>query len=121
MRGEVKRAIMDDNIKRDYIITFIVTLGVICATVVLYKLAQSRFGNQGFSEFSFVKRIIAFLTPIMAIGMGVGVPREVARVNGTGTDEQKYEILRNSLFVTVVLFSVLFIIINVFKEFLAGL
>ena len=57
----------------------------------------------------------------MAIGMGVGVPREVARVNGTGTDEQKYEILRNSLFVTVVLFSVLFIIINVFKEFLAGL
>ena len=112
---------MTDNIKRDYIITFLVTLSVIGATVILYKLAQSQFGTQGFSEFSFVKRIIAFLAPIMAIGMGVGVPREVARVNGTETDEQKYEILRNSFLVTVILFAVLIIIINVMSGFLASL
>ena len=57
----------------------------------------------------------------MAIGMGVGVPREVARVNGTDADEKKYEILRNSLFITVVLFAALLIIINVLSGFLANL
>lgn len=112
---------MSESIKRDYIVTFLVTIGVMGATVLLYKLAQSQFGTQGFSEFSFVKRIIAFLAPLMAMGMGVGVPREVAIVNGTETDERKYEILRNSLLITIVLFAVLFIQINILSGLLAGL
>lgn len=110
-----------DNIKRDYIFTLLVTVGAMGATVLLYKFAQSQFGTQGFSELSFVKRIIGFLGPIMAIGMGVGVPREVARVSGTDEDETKYDILRNSLLVTIVLFAIFTFLITVFSGFLTKL
>jgi O-antigen/teichoic acid export membrane protein len=96
-------------------------LGVMGATVLIYRLAQSQFGTQGFSELSFVRRIIASLVPVMTIGMGVGVPREVARVTGTERDERKYEVLRNSLLVTFLLLAVFFLVIMVFSGFLTGL
>jgi O-antigen/teichoic acid export membrane protein len=109
------------SIKRDYVLTFLVMLGVMGATLLTYRFAQSQFGTQGFSELSFVKRIMAFLVTIMTMGMGVGVPREVARVSGTERDEIKHEILRNSLLVTIVLLAVFFLVLTAFSGFLTGL
>jgi len=101
--------------------TLLVMLGVMGATMLIYRLSQSQFGTQGFSELSIVKRIIAFMVPLMAIGMGVGVPREVARIDRTEMDETKYEILRNSLLITFILIAALFLIIVLFSGFLTEL
>lgn len=103
--------------RRDYIITFSVMVAVMATTFLIYRSAQLLFGSQGFSEFSFAKRIVAFLVPALSLGIGVGIPREVARVHNTSKEGDQFIILRSAnvliliLLVTLILACVLFPII----------
>jgi O-antigen/teichoic acid export membrane protein len=107
--------------KKDYIYTLAVMVSVMVTVALLFKFAQSKFGSQGFAELSLTRRIISFLAPTLSLGMGVGLPREVARVNGTNEDEQKYMILRNSVLIKLFLMSCFFILVTIFSDKLANL
>ena len=89
--------------RRDYIITFSVMVAAMVTTFLIYRLAQLLFGSQGFAEFSFAKRIVAFLVPTLSLGIGVGIPREVARVHGTAEEGDQFIILRSANILILIL------------------
>lgn len=101
--------------KRDYIFTLVTALITVVSALSLYKMSIYLFGTLGFAEFSLIKRVIAFLVPLFALGLGVGLPREVARVNGTENDAQKYFILKYALLIILAPTIVSFILISMFS------
>ena len=103
------------GVNRDYLITLTVNMSITACSIVMFWLALELHGDQGFSEYSFLKRITAFLVPAMILGLGVGVPREVAAISETEFRDSISEILRGAFF-AVGMHEVL----NVLQAFLFG-
>ena len=98
--------------KKDYIFTLVTSVITMAASLGLYKMSSYFFGTLGFAEFALVKRIIAALVPLFALGVCVGLPREVSRVDSTEDNEQKYLFLKYSLLIVLPL-SILFFLISI--------
>jgi O-antigen/teichoic acid export membrane protein len=69
--------------KKDFISTFLTQIIVLISGLAVFKLANIEFGSSGFSEFSLVKRNIAYLYTFIMLGLGVAVPRYIAKEVGT--------------------------------------
>ena len=64
--------------KKDFILTFITEAFLIVCLLVSYKLADSFFGQKGFTDYSLTRRVIALLQPVFLIGMHITIPRQTA-------------------------------------------
>lgn len=64
--------------KKNYILTFITEFIVLSCQILVFKLAASFLGNQGFGEYALAKRGIAFLQTAIFLGMGIAIPRFIA-------------------------------------------
>ncbi len=69
--------------KKDFILTFLTQIIVLISGLLVFKLAMVQFGDIGFSEFSIVKRNLAYLYTLILLGLGVAVPRYIAKELGT--------------------------------------
>ena len=107
--------------RRDYVETLFTFGSITVSSFLLYKLTSYFFGNIGFSEFSLIKRIIAFLVPLFSIGMGVSVPREIARADNYNKENDKYLILRFATFAIIFLGLILVVSVRLFSEPLSSL
>lgn len=63
---------------RNYIITFGVEFIVLILGFLVYRIASENMSELGFSEYTLSRRSIAFLQPLLMIGLGVAVPRYVS-------------------------------------------
>jgi len=68
--------------KKDFILTFLTQIIVLLSGLAVFKLAMTQFGDIGFSEFSIVKRNLTYLYTFILIGLGVAVPRYIAKEIG---------------------------------------
>lgn len=68
--------------KKDFILTFLTQIIVLLSGLAVFKLAMTQFGDIGFSEFSIVKRNLTYLYTFVFIGLGVAVPRYIAKEIG---------------------------------------
>jgi O-antigen/teichoic acid export membrane protein len=64
--------------KKDFILTFITEFILIVCLLLSYKLADSFFGQKGFTDYSLTRRVIALLQPVFLVGMHITIPRQVA-------------------------------------------
>ena len=74
--------------KKDFIITFSTQIIVLVSGLIVFKLAMIQFGDIGFSEFSMVKRNIAYLYTLLLLGLGVAIPRYIAKEIGSKSGEE---------------------------------
>jgi len=68
--------------KKDFILTFLTQIIVLLSGLAVFKLAMTQFGDIGFSEFSIVKRNLTYLYTFILLGLGVAVPRYIAKEVG---------------------------------------
>lgn len=63
----------------DYLLTY----GLSCATslcgMIAFRLAHANLGDSGFAEYALMRRVVAFLVPILSMGMAVAITKKVAR------------------------------------------
>jgi O-antigen/teichoic acid export membrane protein len=71
-------ALVDENMRKKYIITFIAEFLVMISGILVYKLAAHSLGNIGFSEYALSRRTVNLLQAALLMGLGVGIPRYVA-------------------------------------------
>ncbi len=64
--------------KKDFILTFLTQIIILISGLLVFKLAMTQFGDIGFSEFSLVKRNLAYIYNFIFIVLGVAVPRYIA-------------------------------------------
>jgi len=75
-------------VKKDFVFTFSTQIIVLVSGLIVFKLALLQFGNTGFSEFSMVKRNIAYLYTLLLLGLGVAIPRYIAKEIGSKSGEE---------------------------------
>lgn len=63
--------------RKDYIVTYVAEFAVLIVTLLVYRLAATLPGS-GFFEYALSIRFVGFLTPLLLLGFGVGIPRYVA-------------------------------------------
>jgi len=80
-------------VKKDFILTFLTQIIVLISGLLVFKLAMTQFGDIGFSEFSIVKRNLAYLYTLILLGLGVTVPRYIARELGTKSGNEHHVFL----------------------------
>lgn len=63
----------------DYLLTY----GLSCATslcgMIAFRLAHTNLGDIGFAEYALMRRVVAFLVPMLSMGMAVAITKKVAR------------------------------------------
>jgi O-antigen/teichoic acid export membrane protein len=67
---------------KEYSATFFTEFLVMASQILIYKLAAHYLGKTGFSEYSLSRRTVSLLQPLVMLGMGVGLPRYIALVQG---------------------------------------
>lgn len=98
--------------KRDYIITFITEFTMLAIGLLLYKLAASMFGQEGFSLYALVRRNLSFLQPLLIMGLGVGIPRYIGYSSLKETTHAEDGYFLGGLFVSII-FTIIFCILAI--------
>jgi O-antigen/teichoic acid export membrane protein len=98
---------------KDILLTSITQAIILISFFLVYKLIARNFGPEGMGEYALIRKIAAFLSPFLSLGLGVGIPRYIAI--SRNKEERSGYIKAGGL--TVGLFVLIFLIfINLFKE-----
>ena len=104
------RTVKDHSLSFDYFLTTVASLLIVGAGVLVYRLASIFLGQQGFSEYALLRRIIALLLPALLLGIGVALPRLIALMaSGASQREQKIHFVSSLAVVSMVVVGFLLI------------
>ncbi len=101
--------------KRDYQITFLTEFLVLLSQIVVFKLAASFLANQGFGEYALTRRTISFATPVLLLGMGIGLTRYLAFATADSTkSENSYPYFVCAFLIVTTAVSLFLVALNLF-------
>ncbi|MDD5606515.1 MAG: lipopolysaccharide biosynthesis protein [Candidatus Pacebacteria bacterium] len=103
---------------KDIFLTFITQAVILIAFFFIYRLIAVNFGPEGVGEYSLIKRIIAFLQPVLLLGLGIGIPRYIAMSQNR---EQRSGYIKAGGLVVAIFSFVFLTFINLFKDYFAKL
>lgn len=63
------------NRYRTYILTFAAEALIVVMGFAVYRLANTKFDELGFSEYTLTRRSVSFIQPLLMMGLGVAIPR----------------------------------------------
>ena len=72
--------------RRTIAFSAIAELGATLSMVLTFRIANDRWGIVGFSEWILARRLLAFLLPVLTLGMDVGLPRAIAKSRADGAE-----------------------------------
>jgi len=101
---------------KEVFLTFIARVMVLIAFFFIYRLITNNFGQEGVGKYSLIRRVIAFLQPILLLGLGVGLPRYIAM---SQDEEQRSPYLKAGGLVIATFTFIFLIFINLFKDYFA--
>lgn len=97
--------------RKEYLLLLFLNIFISFGTIIIYKLIKIKFDDEMLFDFTYIKRIIAFLSPISLLGTGVTLIRFI----GTDINKNSEYYILTSIFLT--LFTPLgLIILNIFNE-----
>ncbi len=101
--------------KKDFILTFLTQIIILISGLLVFKLAMTQFGDIGFSEFSLVKRNLAYIYTFILLGLGVAVPRYIAMEIGTKSGKEN-DVFLSAFFIMLFSLAITIIIILLFPK-----
>lgn len=93
-------------------LTFITEAIVLIAFFFIYRLIAKNFGAEGIGEYALIKRIIAFLLPVLLLGFNIGLPRYIAM---SQNKDERIAFIKTGGLVVIVFTFIFLIFINLFK------
>lgn len=105
----------DASLKKDYAITLIVQFVVLASGLLVYKLAAEFLGKDGFSGYALSRRAIAFLQPILLMGLGVGIPRFIAYKHASPDHKNPDAYFLSAFLILALVTSVFCFVFNLFN------
>lgn len=85
---------------RDHLMTLATEFGVLCASLLLLKLAALFTGPVGFGEYLLARRLIGFIQLPTLCGIGLALTRAVAIVHARGAAASEWAYFDSALLVT---------------------
>ncbi len=97
---------------KNVLLTFTTQVIVLAAFIYIYRFIGKNFGPEGVGEYSLVKRVTALLSPLLLLGLGMGIPRYIAM----SRDKEQRSAYMKVGFVAAILTFVFLISMNLFKQ-----
>lgn len=97
------------QIYNKYIITFVFSVFNAIFSFYFFRIALKDLGEESFYYYSYAKRVISFISPVLVFGLGVGLPRYMGIYYKHKRD---VSILLNSALLIIFLISLIWGIIN---------
>jgi O-antigen/teichoic acid export membrane protein len=105
--------------KKDFLLTFLTEVSKIVLGIMAFKLADLRFGAEGFAQYNLARRAFSFFLAFNSLGLGVGLARFVAFHLEDVPAHRRYFLAASFILGTFNIF--MFIVILGFKGFFATL
>jgi O-antigen/teichoic acid export membrane protein len=112
----LNKILSNKNIK-NYVVIFAIEFIIMFVGIALFKLVNMKMGDISFAEFTINKRFIAFLTPLLMVGMGVAIPK----YSSSQSEDTKVNIYYTAIIVLTTLFTAFLVLSYVFKGSLSNL
>lgn len=101
----------------DYFITAIVSMLVMVSGLVSYRLAHVFFGDRGFDFYALMRRTISFILPVIMLGVGVALPKELS--SNTDKEIASLDFLLSGLLLSMMGSGTAITILLTFRNFFA--
>ncbi|MCS6978506.1 MAG: hypothetical protein NZM15_00190 [Flavobacteriales bacterium] len=98
------------RLRSDLLLTFFTEITKVALGIAVFKMADIRFGAEGFAAFNLGRRAFSFLLSFSTLGLGVGIARFVALHNGSVQAGRRF-FLAGAL---ILLFSSFLLALNMF-------
>ena len=102
--------------KKDLIFTFFTQFIILVSSILSFKLANIHFGKIGFSEFSLIKRNLAYIYTMVFFGMGITLPRFISIEIGKKSGKENEIFIMSVFFLSIIMLLVGIISIFFKKE-----
>jgi O-antigen/teichoic acid export membrane protein len=102
--------------RADYALTYALSALTALCGLAAFRLAHLRLGEAGFAEFALTRRALGFLVPLASLGLGVAVPRAVARRVARGGAHGTGDLLRGAVVVVVAAAAALAIVVEIWPR-----
>lgn len=100
--------------KKDLILTFFTEFFVLASGILVYRLAATLLGKEGFSEYALSRRTISLMHPIVLMGVTVGMPRYIAYSLSNSNKSNNY--FWGGVFILFVIGLLITILFNIFND-----
>lgn len=107
--------------RRDYIITSITEFIVLASGILVYKLAASYWGTDGFSEYALARRITSLIFPVLLVGFGVAIPRYIAFAQAGRKPKNRDSYFTVGLLIVGFTVTISVLVLNIFTDTFAFL
>lgn len=107
--------------RRDYTFTFLTEYFVLMSQLLVYKLAASAWGTEGFSEYALSRRTLALIQPLALLGFGVALPRYIAMTHANRVHKPAQTYFAGALLCVGCATGMFFLCMNLFRDSLAFL
>ena len=94
------------------LLTYLTQVIILVAFLYIYRLIGRYLGREGVGEYSLVKTIIALLSPLLLLGLGMGIPRYIAM----SQDKERRSAYMKAGWGVVIFTLISLVVMNVGKE-----
>ncbi|MEW6556120.1 MAG: lipopolysaccharide biosynthesis protein [Elusimicrobiota bacterium] len=99
-------------ILKDISFTFITEAIILLTFFVIYRLVAKNFGPKGIGEYTLIRRIVGFLSPILLLGIGIGMPRYIAI---SKDEKQRSAYIKTGASIVIIFTFIFLLFANLFK------
>ena len=99
--------------KKDILLSFLSQAIVTISALLTFKIVNDYYGNIGFSEYSVIKRNLAFLMPFIVTGFNIAIPRYISI--SVSRKDHFYPNYFSAAFLIYLFISLLFLMVYLFN------
>ncbi len=89
---------------------------ILISGILVYKLAASFLGKEGFSEYALSRRTISLIVPVLFMGLGVGIPRYIAYASANPKPDNPDAYFLGGIYVLSLALLIFTIILHLLKK-----
>jgi O-antigen/teichoic acid export membrane protein len=105
------------KISNDYISILITNISVKLTALILFKLISVKYGIDDFYHYSYLKRCVGFIIPILFFGTSVNFPKSLALKNDRSDVSKAFSI---TLIALIIIYLIIFSIAFFFSDFISN-
>lgn len=105
----------------DYFLTYGTSGLTLLLTLITFRVAHDQLGESGFAEFALMRRVTAFLVPLLSIGLAVSIAKCVARQAADHDDAESKDFLTAGIVLGVITVTIFALAVYLFPAALSFL
>lgn len=105
----------------DYSATLFAAGLILISNLLMYRLVSLYLDMDGFAQYAIIKRILSLITPLVALGIAVALPRKIAAIEANLDNDQTASYFLAALLIVLIVCIICGLFINIFSGYFSFL